>query len=553
MNAPSERKLKEVERELKKLARGAQRSVGGGVYMRLDKSGNRRFQFRTRADARTAGQPAGTFDTWSEAYKQLGKVEDRAGKMIDETTEELRRLTIAQYYDEHFLPYVEDNLDSLTEVDYTGKFERDCRVFWCRYTFEDVDSAPMLGDRFRTHLKDTHTYPELEDGGNAHPQAGELFSPSACDGAIKVVSSLFSHAQRRGILRFNPMDSVPRFRKKRRKSATAVSGGSHTKLRPKEMLHPRIVVRAAAGVRGSGAMVEERRGLIEVLGFEGTRPSEALAMRHRHWRNVDGTPKLHLELDEAVKEPWGHIEVGEPKTGVRDPYLWPAVAEQLERIYQAQGCPSLDALVFPNANGDHLSWTNWRGDVWYPALVTAGIAAPPPDYEPPASGEKYSNRQRGLAKWPGAFRPYEMRHCVASMMLHARRPDEQGGGTYTVIEVARQLGHDPRTLLAVYAEVMHDIHGISGMTMNEIIHAARREVWGPLPGDHDFEDDELTTVQASLLTGISVSALGVRILRGGLPARKERGKYLISRHELRWRGLIPLNNTIRNGTRNPRG
>jgi hypothetical protein len=136
-----------------------------------------------------------------------------------------------------------------------------------------------------------------------------------------------------------------------------------------------------------------------------------------------------------------------------------------------------------------------------------------------------------------------MRHCVASMMLHARRPDEQGGGTYTVIEVARQLGHDPRTLLAVYAEVMHDIHGISGMTMNEIIRAARREVWGPLPGDHDFEDDDLTTVQASRLTGISVSALGVRILRGGLPARKERGKYLISRHELRWRGLIQMENS----------
>jgi hypothetical protein len=77
-------------------------------------------------------------------------------------------------------------------------------------------------------------------------------------------------------------------------------------------------------------------------------------------------------------------------------------------------------------------------------------------------------------------------------------------------------------LLAGYAEVMHDIHGISGITMNEIIRAARRELWGQLPGDHDSEDDELTTLQASRLPGISVSALGVRILRGGLPARCER-------------------------------
>jgi hypothetical protein len=264
-------------------------------------------------------------------------------------------------------------------------------------------------------------------------------------------------------------------------------------------------------------------------------------LRHTNWRNLDGSAKKHLEIDEAVKEPWGHIQIGEPKTGVRDPYLWPAVAEQLERIYQAQGCPPLDALVFPNANGDPLSWTNWREDVWYRALETAGIAMPPAGFSPIIDGKKLPQRQYNRAKWTGAFRPYDLRHCVASMMFHAVRPAEDGGGNYTPLEIARQLGHDVRTLLGVYADVMHDIHGIAGMTMDEIIRAARREVWGPLPGDPDFEDEWLTTVEVSQLTGIAVNALGARIQRGSLPATKQASRYLISRHELLWRGYLPLN------------
>jgi len=544
VNGPSETKLKQVERELKKHRRATYRAVGGNVYMCLNAAGDRRFQFRTRTKTGASGQPGGTYDTWQKAYDELQKVENRAGKLIDGTTEQLRQLTIAQYYDEYFLPYIEDNLDSLTEQDYTFKFERDCRAFWSRYTFKDVETAPVLGDRFRTHLRDTHTYPALDEHGAPHPQAGEQYSPAACDGALKVVSSLFTHARQRGILKFNPIDHVPRFRKKRRKKGSPVSGGSHTKVRPKEMLHPRIVVGAAAAVRGAGSLVEERRGLIEVLGFEGTRPSEALALRHRHWRNQDGSAKKQLELDEAVKEPWGHIEVGEPKTGVRDPYLWPAVAEQLERIYQAQGCPSLDALVFPNTFGDHLSWTNWREDVWYPALVTASIATPPADFLfPVKDGRRVSSRDMKLASWHGAFRPYEMRHCVASMMFHARRHDENPRDGYTPLEIANQLGHDTRTLLGVYAEVMHDIHGVAGLTMDEIIRAARREVWGPLPGDPDFEDEWLTTVEVSVLTGINVNALGARIQRGHLPAQKRGSRYLVSRHELRWRGFLPLKNS----------
>jgi integrase len=539
VKAPSERKLKDVERELKKLPRGTQRKVGGGIYMRLDKSGRRRFQFRTRAEVKSASQPAGTFDSWESAAKALAKLEERAGKLVDETVDELRQLTIAQYYDDHYLPHIEDNLDSLTQVDYTGKFERDCRSFWSKYTFEDIDSSPIVADRFRTHLKNTHTFPALDEKGKPHPRAGQLFSPSACDGAIKVMSALFTHAGERGLLKFNPMKQVKRFRTRRRNNMSPASGGSQRQVRRKEMRHPRVTVRIGAAARGFGAQLEERRGLVDVLGFVGARPSEAIGIRHRSWRNPDGSAKDHLEIEEAVKEPWGHIEVGDPKTGERDPYLPAAVAEQLERIYQAQGCPSLDALTFPNAFGAHLSWTNWRSDIWYPMLMDSGIAVPPEEWTPPVKdGKILQRRQWGISQWTGAFRPYDLRHCVASMMFHARRHD--GEGRYTVLEIANQLGHDPRTLLGVYAKVMHDINQVAGLTMDEIIRAARREVWGPLPGDPDFEDEWLTTDEASLLTGISVNALGNRIHRGAFPAEKRGSSHLISRHTLRWYGLIPL-------------
>ena len=68
MKPPSERKLAEVERALRKLSPGSQRAVGGGVYLRLDRDGRRRFQIRVRT---ADGQTGCTFDSWQEAYDAL--------------------------------------------------------------------------------------------------------------------------------------------------------------------------------------------------------------------------------------------------------------------------------------------------------------------------------------------------------------------------------------------------------------------------------------------------------------------------------------------------
>jgi hypothetical protein len=71
--------------------------------------------------------------------------------------------------------------------------------------------------------------------------------------------------------------------------------------------------------------------------------------------------------------------------------------------------------------------------------------------------------------------------------------------------------------------------------VDEIIHSARRAVWGPLPGDDDFVDERLSLLVAARETGLSAKALAARIARGTLPSRDGS----IRRFDLLSLGLLP--------------
>lgn len=60
-----EETLADVERELRRHPPGAQRALGAGIYLRLDRSGRRRFVHRVRVPGR--GHIALTFDSWEAA------------------------------------------------------------------------------------------------------------------------------------------------------------------------------------------------------------------------------------------------------------------------------------------------------------------------------------------------------------------------------------------------------------------------------------------------------------------------------------------------------
>lgn len=511
MSAPSKRKLDAIERELRKLRLGAQRAAGGGIYMRLDRDRRRRFQFRLRDGL---GHSGGTYDSWEQADAERRKAVAELGTRTElgdagPLAFELRRMTLRDYSKEWWQSVMVD-LDVLTQHDYRRALHADVLPLIGHLTLAQFENSPLLVDHFKAKLVKHKTFRK------GHPRAGEL-PRAACDHALTVGSSICEHARKRGILARNPFKGITRFGQQRTPNT---NGGrsNYRRVKPSEIMHPRTVSQVASGIRGTWAQIEERRGVLELLGFAGLRPSDICAARHSWWRDANG-PKRYMTVSHAIKDVGGKLVEGEPKTGTRDIYLFDALAEQLERIYRAQGYPPLDSLVAPNTFGTFQDWGNWRDRYWYPALHRAGIAA------------------SAATNAPGAFDPYLLRHILAGAMTHAVRPAEWGGGTYSRAEVARQLGHSVATLDRVYADIPTDLHGIAGLTMDEIIRASRREVWGSMPGDPAFEDDWLTLLEAERLTGIGHKSLANRIYRGTLPGRDRGARKVVSRFDLMWYGL----------------
>ena len=510
MSAPSKRQLEATRRELKRLPQGAQRAVGGSIFMRLDRAGRCRSQFRLRDGL---GQGGGTYDSWEEAdaARRTAVTEVGARAEIGDAGPlgyELRRMTLTAYSKEWWQSVMVD-LDVLTQHDYKRSLQADVLPLIGHLTLEQIENSPLLVDHFKSKLVKHKTFKP------GHRRAGEL-PRAACDHALTVGSSICEHARRRGILSRNPFKGITRFGQQRTPN-TLGGRSNYRRVKPSEVMHPRTVSLAASGIRGTWVQIEERRGALELLGFLGLRSSEICAARHSDWRDANG-PKRFMTVSFAIKNVGGRLLLGEPKTGTREVYLFDAVAEQLERIYIAQGRPLLDSLVAPNIRGTFQDWGNWRDRYWYPALHRAGISDAPE------------------AAAPRAFDPYLLRHILAGAMTHAVRPVL--GGTYSRAEVARQLGHSVPTLDRVYADIPPDLHGIAGLTMDEIIRAARRDVFGPMPGETDFDDEFLTMHEAAGLTGIGHKSLAARIYRGTLPGREEGGRKLVSRFDLMWCGLL---------------
>jgi integrase len=123
------------------------------------------------------------------------------------------------------------------------------------------------------------------------------------------------------------------------------------------------------------------------------------------------------------------------------------VAHDLLKLFDAQGRPQLEALVFPDTIDGHLRRQNWRRRAWIPALTNAGFAY---------------------------FRPYDLRHTCATLLIYEGR---------TVNEVARHLGHaDPGFTARTYAHVYEDAEDRRRVPIETAILRARvRAVFGEKP------------------------------------------------------------------------
>lgn len=508
MRPPSDKRLNDVERQLKRLPKGTQRKLGGWVYMRIDGEGRRRFTYRG-----TNGLAGGTCDSWPEAFDARQALEAKVavvdGNPDDLSALALRKWTLRDYAVRIYWPSALEDLDATTRRDYRRILFNDLLPVAGHYTIEELVERPLIIDRIKQDIKKLKTFPD----DHIH-RPGEV-PLAACDAVLKLGSAVLEHAQLRGITSRNPFRGIARFRRVRRRGRG--KGGSYVRIKPSQVMHPKMVARVGLGMRGAGAQLLERR-IVPVLIAIGMRPQDICAMRWSWCRDIDGF-RRYISTTDAVKDLGGHLVLGEPKTGTRDLYLFDWVAMLLGRLYEAQGRPSLSGLVIPNSNGDLLDWGNWRDGIWYPALHRAGIAEAA---EPNASG---------------ALDPYLIRHIGATTMLHALRHDGHLG-SYSSEEVARQFGHTAETLHRVYADIPNNLHGVAGLTMDQILATAWAGIWGPMPGEEGYEEVLVTTAEASELTGIAINALGGRIARGTLPAQRIGSRYAIAEWDLVWNGLL---------------
>jgi integrase len=494
----------ELEALAATLAPGEQRAVGGGIYLRIDGNGRMRFQFRLRSAGAHSRNAGGTYDSWEEAERARRAALARKEAGTPEGKERRRRLLLSEYASQQWWRHhVALNCDAVTQLNYKPPLKLIYEYFR-GFRLEEINEEAV--DEFAVWLKAKKT-----------DKKTKRFYGSAYLRTLDILVRILNHAVENRVLEHNPAALTRKRAHKRRRGQPKVKPVPR-----RDVKHPRIVERVRLGVRGVGLEPFMFRAAIDLIAWEGLRPSEALALRHEHWRD-EGGPLSHIDVEAAIKNISGRLfEDGTKTDTLHEPILWPAIAEELEELYELQGRPPLSSYVLTNRKGGPASWVNWRERLWYPALHRAGLAAAP---------QAMTEGVRTV----GAFIPYTLRHTCATVMLHASKP---GGGHYTPHEVARQLGHKASMTLDVYGHVMDDQTDVAGHTVDEIIRLARREGWGPQPGDPDYEAVTYTLAEAARETGLSHNQLLGRVHRGGLTVEKRDGIYVVNRDELVARGLV---------------
>jgi integrase len=113
------------------------------------------------------------------------------------------------------------------------------------------------------------------------------------------------------------------------------------------------------------------RALVLVAAYGGLRIGELAGLTRRRVDLLRGT----VEVAEIVVEVEGQLGAGQPKTraGRRTVGLPRRVVAELEQHLATFTAPGPDAHVFPAPAGGPLRATGFRGRVWRPATVAAGL------------------------------------------------------------------------------------------------------------------------------------------------------------------------------------
>ena len=120
----------------------------------------------------------------------------------------------------------------------------------------------------------------------------------------------------------------------------------------------------------ANACPDRFRALIYVLAYGGLRWGEAAALR----RSSCNLLRNRIEVREAVSEVGGRLHYGPPKTHqVRTVVIPEPIKEILSEHLAKYVGRTADSLVFTAEEGTHAWITNFRKNVWWPALDEAGV------------------------------------------------------------------------------------------------------------------------------------------------------------------------------------
>ncbi len=156
--------------------------------------------------------------------------------------------------------------------------------------------------------------------------------------------------------------------------------------------------------------------VVRWLAYTGMRWGETAALRRP---SVD-VLRRRVRITEAVSEIGGQLMAGATKTYEARTIVLPAFLA--DRVAVHLGEIAEDGLVFRSPTGGYLRGSNWRGRVWRPAVVNAGL-------------------DEGL-------RIHDLRHTAASLMISSGA---------SIKAVQRQLGHATASMtLDLYGHLYDD-------------------------------------------------------------------------------------------------
>lgn len=366
--------------------------------LRRDLQSDWTWRFRTRwTDPVTGKRPAAEFDTVAEvldfrAFLQLS----RARGDVARVTRADR--TLDKFVQGEYARHVRHRLAANTWTSYESVYRNHLRPHVGPLRLRRLD-APAAAD-----LRDL-----LLDTGVGAPTVRR---------ALVILQGVFARAVELGIVDVNPI---------------------------REVTKPPVTRQLAIDAPGPAQIEAVRRELddasallVSLLGYEGLRPSEALALEERHI----GLSTLLVE-QRVIN---GHVTVGLKTSGRRarthrSPRLYEPVREDLERHRaQLRRRGAERRLLFPGHEGG--PWTpaeyrRWREQIFAPAVKRAGVEL---------------------------NRPYDLRHGCASLLLHARRP---------VTEIGEHMGHTVATLSDYYSHLIRDLRDQDAVDVEQQIATAR--------------------------------------------------------------------------------